>query len=1644
MPTQEQFDLLEQPIDSLLNEQNSYEDPDSIASELFATRSGINASNIVDVEAAKIALLEGEADKAVNTYGQITHEYRTEGRSPTADGILNSVKEAEKTKDIDVLTDIMADPYIPDEVKVEASKAWDAGVGDRYNVNNLFAAKYGAAFDPQTEEQEAEHDVLLDKLDENIKVRQEIGKMWNEFSANADLDVAKNLAEVSVSTIMPFVSGIKATEVRNALVDDDPSTIMNILSSGMESLPRTVTSNMLQTMPVSDLMAAHKRVKDALENSGLDFGSHNILAFQEAARVQNGEYSSTDAIVDSLFSLIDIAYIGARTAMGVSRVASGISDESAAMRRARGDLEVAGRRQAHNSKLLEALKNRIRPTVDQGSAGQIAADTNLEKWRAMVKAIADDPTDQTAMALYGRTRDEALAHTDLPRIAADDGTVERIPTFESPEIKQFAENAERHFRQTLDSPLTDAEKAQAIEKTKQRISNIRTLQSNPAMTSVKVVDDQTFVQGVYTPANGGVFTDGEEAIRQVKEATRHWGLDDSAYELLTLDGTHFVRRATRSINTSRKGGGKRARDAKQLKYQDVEFENVQVGNPTYAVRVNFPETFSVKDVERFDKLKPTKNWLDRIWVGKQNTITRMFLNPSSILDPFESSRASVAALKTSLIEQEMTKMFNVVTLGMLKLPAQRQIAVVQRLERANFEEIDINPTMLAAEGFDLGEIKVMMQFKQSNNEMWKLTNMDTAYSERAKGNKLFVHEGLGTSLPAKPVSKADDTHVYDPETDTIKLVTADEIARAKVNGGGIIKVEGELRSGDESTQYLFNPNSSDIYLREISITDKLIPYKAGYYHVKYGDPHFIAKRVKTKDGETILRRVGTAPDTIAAKKTLDAFRREDPDAEFEIVPEMRTKEMGLDYMTDSGMLGRLSFQKGRGQRLLSLDESGGLSAKSTHILNPIDATIQSVKSLSNRMGMRTTIETMKQRWLQEYGHLSDTEWGGKRRIFPVSSDRIAYRDVGKYSDKDIADAKTSWNYIKTIEDGFVNGIDDALKSSITYLARAIGGKGLEKYLRSGGTNSFASLMNVEKMLRWASENASPLETMRMIASVLGLVMHPLRQALIQLSAFTNAFALHPFGIHRSIGAGLALFGRFAEESKGVQEALGKIGIKDAKIHSPGAKIAGLSDNQIEEMFKHFQDSGLVSSVHTHNMLSSMMHHFADQSSTWNNVGGGVVRAGRKVSRSTKKGVGVAKNVGFDAGEIGAKMFLFAAEYAHQLKKTGKQTLTKKEVEDVIGTVSELTSNMDRAGEMPWNQNSISFFMQFTAATYKQVMMFTTSRRFSPTEKARIAAGFAVMWGIPIGMVDGWLAENDMPELVGEASRGLNDMIANLILDGIFDDDSQLAIQETFSPVGSQVRDLADGKGIGVTKLMLALWEDPQQTFNSTPVGRLFLGEEPKFAEAARRLAAFTGVWEDPYKRNIEAQAVVKGFADLTAGTSAAFKTYLGMQLGYKVDAEGQPFIPASARNMWAEVFSIPTEAEVLERLRTGKEVERYKAREDDLKKFADNWMKAIVANGDNPASVRQQNQYNAAALDIFGDDYFQARKAMMTYNFKGSQIGKDFFNIAHRQSGLPDSNSLNAAAFLARAKAIDEAKPGTAEKAQEAINILERIKGEMK
>lgn len=227
----------------------------------------------------------------------------------------------------------------------------------------------------------------------------------------------------------------------------------------------------------------------------------------------------------------------------------------------------------------------------------------------------------------------------------------------------------------------------------------------------------------------------------------------------------------------------------------------------------------------------------------------------------------------------------------------------------------------------------------------------------------------------------------------------------------------------------------------------------------------------------------------------------------------------------------------------------------------MDSLIRSARNTSARVGMRDYLEATKARAMSQYGHMFPKDQYGRPQ-FPSSSKDIK---SGVVSSKEAADARTTVEYINSLENGYINGIDETVKAGFRMIADVLGEKGLGKG---------------EQVANFAAK-FGPSSAARGTAFTLYLALNPLRQFIVQSHQAVQLLALSPRYAAGRMAGDTALMLEMAA-SKG-------------KIPKGQAKLLGRSEEELKEMFEAFDKSGLFASIDKSNLIRGTLAEAADSS-----------------------------------------------------------------------------------------------------------------------------------------------------------------------------------------------------------------------------------------------------------------------------------------------------------------------------------------------------------------------------------------------------------------------------------------------------------------
>lgn len=1706
-------DLLSQPIDNEEYMSGDVPDPTySLEDIAIDTEPAFPIHNrkLTSNMASTVAAISGEQENVVQTYHDINMEYGQFGYSRTAESILDQVKRDVKANDLDSVSELLADQSLPDQLKLDVVKAWNDVESKRYEPKRILAEGALIEHDPETEEGFAKQINVTDSINEILDSRELIQQIQTSEAAKGNVEFGPALVDTIRYYMVPFVEGYQAGKI---IYDDMPD--QNVLdyvgATLMSGSGKAKISDHLKSLPPDDQVGFVKSLYDTINKSDLNLflNGNDVANTMFAREILEGNYTSSDEVVDNAMSLLDILFLGRGKALSAIGKVGGLASEQLA-------------------KINNARRNSLRGQTGQTSIGQVYADTNPDKFKATVDAVFADPTDETAEALFQATREDVAAVHSTPQVGSQDNVVEANESLESPEIAFAKAEIDQAYRALKSSAATKEELQTAVDAELKKLEKVRGLTSRPAEFSIKLNDDgTTTIEGMYGPAEG-TFRTEQEALDRVRKAFRNRGLPDSAFEAVKQKGAHLVptnsgkypgfadavvvknpavhpdnditvlKSLTDALNSGRymsttiKGGGQirlvrlsdeagfeheilavddsgdvvgslsyvvgekgqhpsvevseayrrkgvatamydlaektggeippyHDRSAMRTEYGDpfrrARHENgsgktsfsLGKANESYLVRVKQPFDFVPKEIEgKMSDLAPAKTWFDRVkgFVGNHSSVTRMLLDPNSIFHPEVTRGASIAVNKISYIQRQFLKLGDDVAKSMTKLPKDRQHLVIEILERANF--LSRKPTLrqLKAAGISDAEIEAIQKFDRYWEFDHHVKNLDLAATYRARGYKVLVDDKNQTILLTKPVSKnapidKDNIKILDHETGQIRRVTREEIDKAYDSGGGLGKLEHPLSVGKERAEFVLSKNSDTSYFRDITDDTQLLNKREAYYPTIYKDPYFVVKASKGLGGEIYREAVGVAGSSVDAQKIVDKLKSSDPEGEYFFRADKKDSEQEFSNYRDTGSMGRMSSQRVRGNRLATID-NGNLRPDSSYIMNPIDAMIQSSRGLSNRIGMRSWIETTKQRYIQRYGDgfLESDGMGGY--LFPTDVTQIADRGRKQLSRKLLGDARADFNYIHTMENGYINLMDDGLKSLLHHIGESFGAKAVEAY-KAGNFSSSNWLSWFERKALEISKSSGPVELNRSLAFHLYLSLNPLRQFVIQgHQGLQVAFAYNPKIAFQSVGYVVALATR-QSNFKVSSSMLKRLGI-------------GMTEDQFEKFYRNFSRSGLVSSIDNHNMIGASLRGMTEAGMNSGAVSGAVMTGARAVSKAGRK-------VGFDAGEFVFKSISYSGAYLNRIAK-GKVhgKFTQRELDDIATEADNLTLSMNRSGEMPYNQNFLSIWFQFQQAPHKMATLVTANRRMSKAQKGKMLAANMLAYGIPSTMLYGYLQDHGL-QTSADLTRGLEDLILNRIIAFDFGEGANIDFRGNLSPFSSSVFSLAS-----------EVMSNPIGAFAKSPSMALWFGDGARITNLFSHMVMWSGVWDDPLGDMVDAEVVAKDLFNITSGTSNLFKSIILGYMGTKRNADGDLVLQDITKSQAvAQLFGLGSISEAILRY---SDQETYKNSQDfynDIETTMKNMNRLAASSGMDKGSAEYYLQAFAVARAAFGDDQVALKHWQRLME---SDTGKEYTMNMLKTSPMQDTLSAKMSMRASVANGTPEEKEAVEQVIRDAESFI--------
>lgn len=1061
-----------------------------------------------------------------------------------------------------------------------------------------------------------------------------------------------------------------------------------------------------------------------------------------------------------------------------------------------------------------------RTDVDFASPSQTIKDVNPGKARALFEASQADETGNVAKALYGTTPDEAAGNDILPEIAEQGGTVRgKVSQNDvAPEPDQDLIFWNNKSRGM--NYFSTAEKDAMRNTVASDFNNVVGLTPRREMQQIDNTDTGVRISQVYGPKDGG-FAKASDAANQVKFALRKYGVSDKDVEVL----------------------GRNA----EGNFAPVDPKTAEPGE--YVARVNYNYEFDPTDTVNWTMTSSNKfaRMFDSIpnivLSGRSGGIIDHVFPLVNINDDLITRGANTVAEKSGSIYRGFEKLGRDWASKLNKLPDDQKRLVQSYILKANNDGIKFNAQAMKAVGFSDNAVDTVRAWKKTWDTMWHYENIDLNQSLRARGWQRYVDDSGKSDLVVRPVTKGNVGRAEDlmDGAGAVTHLTDDELNKLYEAGGTVAEIRRPLMvDGKVIDKIIVKNNSEGSYLRRILDHDPTLNYRDGYYAVRYNQPYFITKIMKGSNGREFEQAVATAGSRQEADALLDRLHSTDAQGSYNLRGDVKRGDPRYDdYNWDQIVSSGRSPQRIRGKRLV---DGNAVVTDPNHINieTPQDSLVASMRSISNRIVSRQYIEAAKRRWLNQF---ADTLKGGDTGVFPSD-----VRDVGRHTKllnlSHVGDAKVTWRYINMMDNGYNNLIDDGSKALFNYMSDV-----------SGRSKSWAWL---EKPLRTGGKYG-PIGAVRKKAFRLFLAANPLRQAPVQaMQAVPTILATNPMGIART-AARIPLLEGFRRG----------LTAEDMNIWFDKASqlITGLSKDQAAQMYEHWKMSGYDASVTNNSLIRDDLTRLRDQNFV------------QKLNSVSKIPLDVGQKIGFEFGEGLLMNSMWLSEYDKLLNDGVK--ITPEVLENMNARVRNLTGNMNRAGELPYNSNAFSALMQFFQAPHKAfAAMLVGHKGLNPLEARAVAAASILTYGIGgnylTAQVDQMLPDSPATSPIKDALKnGMFDLLMNKALSILFHQPSNTDFSDSLRLV--QFPDMFRFM-TSLTRLNLG------DAMSSIPAVSLVYGGSPRITHFVNEFMRLFSV--DSTQKPQQLTDTAKAFLNMFGGMSNFFKAQYIMKYHETMSSSG--------------------------------------------------------------------------------------------------------------------------------------------------------------
>ncbi len=1405
--------------------------------------------------AATTALLTNEPDKAIENYRLLMKEGE-EGQSAVYDQLKGSILDQTAKVDMQGVMATLGDSTI----SLEEKRKVVAGIkgsqflkdsGTILHTNTLAKQSEG-----EDHYQEGARISSSDSIREIYNARVQRQGLVNAHAASMDNVSLGTLGEMISLDILPGGTAANALSVQQAMkaaVGEKLSLWDTVKAFVVPGHSKQEAYDRLKNFPPVRREEVTKAfLAEINSHKGTVFGADSQFAQVRIAQeaFNDGGYDNTDKWIDTVSSLADVVGMGwAFRGTKAPKVAKAAEQAPTADRVFPAEWELVDDRMP--SRPLKSLPNpQLKIDVEDeikriesnslvrrenpASPASVVQQSNPEQARNLHAAVFKSETDEVAEALYGTSKEQAIINDVYPQAVTDSGAV-------TAKVVDIDRNLRKELQvdETLPDMIHDTgaiyysntEKAQARANVVHNFSNVEGLTIHDAESSFSSIGGRVKIDAMYGTSEGG-FRTAADAVEQAKFALRSTGVREDNITVMVKQGLDYV------PTTLAEQAGKEG---------------------SYKIRISTFHDIDPTDITSLDLTTVKRNWTDSLGgTVSQDTgsLSRWVFDAASMVDPRYSGAATVATDQTSRFEKAMLHIASEFSDQFVKLDKGSKARVDDYIREANYNSIKYDEIDLKlGRGFSDAEISTMRSWKNFWDQHYYLENYDVVKTLNSQGYQLF--KNTNTELFAKPIAKNQNIGwFYDPSVDDVVRWGQGEGDILYAAGGTYAQLRRPTTFKGVEVEHMIIRNTPTEYARKLRDTDIVLPYRDGYFQLQYKkNAKFVDEIVRDASGkQTGVKTIAVAGDTAEAMHFLKRTAANSGKSvlDYKVRGDVNGLRRGGDEWWDlNSSSGRIA-QKHRGKLL---EDASGLNhlGDGSYVLNPVDSAVRAARSISGRTVNRPMLEAAKARYVNQHSAVLPTgKYGNKE--WPSKVDDISSK--GETTSKSVRDARTDYEYIHYLENGYINGMDEFFKQGFNAIASAVGG--VIRKLPAGRTQK--GLAAVERGLLGASE-VSISGTLKGGVFVSTIVSNILRQWIMQPHQVLRTWSYNPIGwgnggvpqlITGFLGRGMGMTKFQGLISKGTSAVSKALGIKPHALN-------------IDDFVDFMDNSGLFASVDKSNLVRGTLLSAADS-------GNAVMQ---KIAKYTTTPARVA---GFDVGEMANLLGHAAAVYERRVRLGGNlKDLAQRD--EAYSEIRAISGEMNFAGDMPYNQTTPALFTQFLQVPQK-MMLQVTNRRIEPSVRFRMAAMDMVMWGSPAAAIGAMLGKDLLPDNPFQRETfvwGLESAILNKGLSNLAERDVDID-WSSFAPGGID----------GWTRLFHALFTGgPEKALITSPAGQMFLKDGGRVQNAIGHVSRFFGMSREIDETPETAVQVVKEVANVLSGVSNYNKMHMILETKKLVDKSGK-------------------------------------------------------------------------------------------------------------------------------------------------------------